>query len=50
MAQLQLPPGPDGIVSTNYDQPGDNPLRFAKIGNQPGPSVLPVVDPGPADN
>jgi len=47
MAQLQLPPGPDGIVSTNYDQPGDDPLRFAKIGNKPGPSTLPVVDPGP---
>ncbi len=47
-ASLQLPSGPDGLPAASYDQPGDDPLRFARIGPdkiiQP---VLPVVDPGP---
>jgi hypothetical protein len=48
MAQLSLPPGPDGIVSTNYNQPGDDPLRFARIGpNKVIQPIQPVVDPGP---
>ncbi|MGO9201638.1 MAG: LamG-like jellyroll fold domain-containing protein [Limisphaerales bacterium] len=47
MAQLQLPAGPDGIVSTNYSQPGDDPLRFAMVANRVTPSIQPVVDPGP---
>src|SRR5690348_8356365 len=47
-ATLHLPPGPDQILSTNYDQPGDDPLRFARIG--PNKIVQPtqnVVQPGP---
>jgi hypothetical protein len=47
-ATLQLPSGPDQIASTNYDQPGDDPLRFARIG--PNKIVQPtqnVVQPGP---
>ena len=47
-ATLLLPPGPDQILSTNYDQPGDDPLRFARIG--PNKIVQPtqnVVQPGP---
>src|SRR5581483_8916541 len=47
-ATLDLPPGPDQILSTNYDQPGDDPLRFARIG--PNKIVQPtqnVVQPGP---
>ncbi len=31
-ATLVLPPGPDRIASTNYNQPGDDPLRFARVG------------------
>ena len=27
MARLNLPPGPDRVLSTNYSQPGDDPLR-----------------------
>ncbi len=47
-ATLELPPGPDGIVSTNYNQPGDDPLRFARIGpNKIIQPVQSVVDPGP---
>ncbi|HYG34248.1 MAG TPA: hypothetical protein VEC99_05665, partial [Clostridia bacterium] len=32
-AKLNLPPGPDGILSTNYSNPGDDPLRFARVGS-----------------
>jgi hypothetical protein len=47
-AHLDLPPGPDGILSTNYSQPGDDPLRFARIGpNKIIQPTLPIVDPGP---
>ena len=47
-ATLELPLGPDGIPATSYDQPGDDPLRFARIGpNKIIQSVLSVVDPGP---
>lgn len=46
-AKLVLPPGPDRIASTNYNQPGDDPLRFARVGAdkivQP---TQPVVRPG----
>lgn len=31
-AKLVLPPGPDLVASTNYAQPGDDPLRFARVG------------------
>jgi hypothetical protein len=47
-AELKLPPGPDRIASTNYDNPGDDPLRFARLG--PDRVVQPVqavVRPGP---
>src|SRR6185295_3556577 len=47
-ATLVLPPGPDRIASTNYSQPGDDPLRFARVGSdkivQP---TQPVVRAGP---
>lgn len=33
-ARLNLPPGRDGILSTNYTTPGDDPLRFARVGSQ----------------
>lgn len=47
-AQLTLPPGPDRLASTNYAQPGDDPLRFARIG--PDKIIQPVqtiLKPGP---
>ncbi|MGA2656274.1 MAG: LamG-like jellyroll fold domain-containing protein [Verrucomicrobiota bacterium] len=47
-AQMILPPGPDGILSTNYGQPGDDPLRFARVGpNDIIQSVQPILVPGP---
>ena len=47
-ATMILPPGPDGIVSTNYDQPGDDPLRFARVGpNDIIQPVQPILLPGP---
>jgi hypothetical protein len=47
-ATLQLPPGQDGIVSTNWAQPGDNPLRFARLGsNNIVQPTQQIVDPGP---
>ncbi len=46
-ALLKLPPGPDLLVSTNYDQPGDDPLRFARVGSDKIIRPLqPVVRPG----
>ncbi len=48
LANLQLPPGPDGIVHTNWADPGEDPLRFARIGsNNVVQPTQPVVDPGP---
>jgi len=47
-ARLILPPGPDRIASTNYAQPGDDPLRFARIGpDQIIQPVQPILKPGP---
>jgi concanavalin A-like lectin/glucanase superfamily protein/Big-like domain-containing protein/thrombospondin type 3 repeat protein len=46
-ATLKLPPGPDQIVSTNFNAPGDDPLRFARVG--PDKIIQPtqaVVRPG----
>ncbi len=46
-ATLQLPPGPDGIVSTNWAAPGEDPLRFARTGsNQIVQPTQQIVDPG----
>jgi len=46
-ALLKLPTGPDQVVSTNYSQPGDDPLRFARIGpDKIIHPVQPVVRPG----
>ena len=47
-ATLTLPSGPDHIASTNYSQPGDDPLRFARLG--PDKIVQPtqtITRPGP---
>lgn len=30
--ELVLPPGPDGVVSTEFTKPGDDPLRYARVG------------------
>ena len=46
-AQLTLPAGPDHLASTNYNQPGDDPLRFARVGpNKIIAPVQPVARPG----
>lgn len=46
-AELILPPGNDRIASTNYSEPGDDPLRFARIGpEQVIENIQPVVRPG----
>src|SRR5262249_4945008 len=43
-----LPPGPDLVLSTNYSQPGDDPLRFARVGpNSINTSTQQLVRPGP---
>ncbi len=46
-AELVLPPGDDKIPSPDFNQPGDDPLRFARIGaaQQIRPSQ-PIVRPG----
>jgi hypothetical protein len=47
-AELHLPPGLDRLVSTNYSQPGDDPLRFARIGpNKIIQPIQQIVRPGP---
>ena len=47
-ARIQLPPGPDLVASSNYDQPGDDPLRLARVGSgTTGQETRPVVRPGP---
>ena len=47
-ATLILPPGPDQVPASDYANPGDDPLRFARIGEdrviQP---VQRIVRPGP---
>ncbi|HLH54849.1 MAG TPA: carboxypeptidase regulatory-like domain-containing protein, partial [Verrucomicrobiae bacterium] len=46
-AHLNLPTGPDLIPGT-YDNPGDDPLRFARIGpNKIQQSTVSVARPGP---
>ena len=56
-AKLILPPGPDRLPASSYDQPGDDPLRFARVGSgaviQPVQTILhPGADgrPGTADD
>lgn len=46
-AELKLPPGPDQVVAPDYAHPGDDPLRFARIG--PEKVIQPIqsiVQPG----
>ncbi len=31
-AEMVLPPGPDKIPATDFEHPGDDPLRFARVG------------------
>jgi Tol biopolymer transport system component/protocatechuate 3,4-dioxygenase beta subunit len=48
-AKLLLPPGPDGIRSTNIALPGDDPLRFARVGpTAETHEVLPLIGPTPS--
>ncbi|MBL9167133.1 MAG: carboxypeptidase regulatory-like domain-containing protein [Verrucomicrobiales bacterium] len=47
-ATLKLPPGPDRVAATEYASPGDDPLRFARVG--PQKVIQPeqtIVQPGP---
>ena len=47
-AKLILPPGADLVASTNYNAPGDDPLRFARVGpNKIIQQVQPIRRPGP---
>lgn len=47
-AKLNLPPGPDGLRSTNYTAPGDDPLRFARVGQSAQTfELLPLTGPAP---
>jgi hypothetical protein len=46
-AELVLPPGSDGIPASSFANPGDDPLRFARIGtSQEIRTNQPVVRPG----
>lgn len=47
-ATLNLPAGPDRVPATDYDHPGDDPIRFARVG--PNKTIQPtqqIVRPGP---
>jgi hypothetical protein len=47
-ATLKLPPGPDRVPAVDYANPGDDPLRFARVG--PDKIIQPVqriARPGP---
>jgi Bacterial Ig-like domain/Carboxypeptidase regulatory-like domain len=47
-AHLILPPGADQIPSADYNAPGDDPLRFARVGpDKIIQSVQPIHRPGP---
>lgn len=47
-ASLDLPAGNDGLRATSHDQPGDDPLRMARVGpNRVVSTNLPVVLAGP---
>lgn len=32
LAEMVLPPGPDRVSASEYSEPGDDPLRFARVG------------------
>jgi hypothetical protein len=47
-AALNLPPGPDRIPAASYSEPGDDPLRFARLGpDKLVEPIQPVARPGP---
>ena len=47
-AKLVLPPGPDRIPSVDYSTPGDDPLRFARVGpDKIINEIQTIVRPGP---
>jgi len=47
-AKLNLPPGPDQVLATAYATPGDDPLRFARIGpDKIIKQIQQIVQPGP---
>ena len=46
-AGLLLPPGPDGLPASSFASPGDDPLRFARVGaDRAVQTNAPVVRPG----
>ncbi len=47
-AELKLPSGPDQVPAADYDHPGDDPLRFARVGpDKIIKPVQPIGRPGP---
>ncbi|HEU5123392.1 MAG TPA: carboxypeptidase regulatory-like domain-containing protein [Verrucomicrobiae bacterium] len=47
-AKLILPAGGDQVPATDYEHPGDDPLRFARVGpNKIIQPTQPIVRPGP---
>ncbi|MGV3773859.1 MAG: hypothetical protein ACO1QB_13230, partial [Verrucomicrobiales bacterium] len=47
-AELALPLGPDQAPATSFENPGDDPIRFARIGSDKEiKSILPVTKAGP---
>jgi len=47
-AELVLPPGPDFVPAVDYGNPGDDPLRFARVGpNKIIEPIQSVAQPGP---
>lgn len=47
-AQLRLPSGPDLVPSTSFEDPGDDPLRFARVGaSRTIQPTQPILRPGP---
>jgi hypothetical protein len=46
-AELKLPPGPDQVPAVDYSNPGDDPLRFARVGpDQIIQPIQQIVRPG----
>ncbi len=47
-AELELPPGADQLPAASFENPGDDPLRFARVGpNREIQKNLPVTRAGP---